>query len=220
VTVPTPLVVRGPDGRFLPGTARPPKRRKGGQPGNLNQTRHAWAVYWRKRALRPEDRWIASLLGDYAAGLVSDRGGPEGVTATEARMVELAALARGCTMLVLAEAAKRGGLIPAGKGPDLPAALARFATVEARCLLGLGLERRAKPVPALQEYLAERYGPKTTAAEPLLDRCVASPSPFTSEHAVPAAPEGVERSTAPPAGEEGPSVASDPTNDDASTPET
>src|SRR5258707_346983 len=83
--------------------ARPGRRRKGAQPGNLNQTRHAWAVYWRRRALRPEDRWIAPLLGDYAAGLLSDKGGPEGVTAAEARMVELAALARGCTMLVLAE---------------------------------------------------------------------------------------------------------------------
>src|SRR5260370_1480084 len=85
--VPKPGVVRGPDGRFAAGTARPGRRRPGAQAGNLNQTRHAWAVYWRKRALRPEDRWIAPLLGDYAAGLLSDKGGPEGVTAGEARMI-------------------------------------------------------------------------------------------------------------------------------------
>ena len=88
-------------------------------------------------------------------------------------MIELAQLARGCTMLVLAAAASGGGITGGrrsaavrGAGgekrltdPDLAAALARFMQVEANALRAIGLDRRAKPVPSLAAYMARDVTP-------------------------------------------------------------
>jgi hypothetical protein len=82
--------------------------------------------------LRPEDRWILPILANYAGSLVADRGGPDAMTAGEAHMIELAQLARGCTMLVLAQA--RAG--PVGCGARGRARGARRARRRGR--LGLG----------------------------------------------------------------------------------
>lgn len=160
-------VLRGPDGRFQSGSARPPVRRAGGRLGNLNATKHPWRAFWRRRALRLEDRWILPILADYAGSLVADRGGPEAMTAGEGHMIELAQLARGCTMLVLAEAARGAGIAGARRSatvnvaagvrrltdPDLAAALGRFMTVEASALRAIGMDRRAKAVPSLSEFV-------------------------------------------------------------------
>ena len=97
-------------GRFLPGSTPPDRRKPGGMLGNLNASRHPWRAFWRRRALRPEDRWILPILADYSGSLVADRGGPEAMTAGEAHMIELAQLARGCTMLILAQAARGSGI--------------------------------------------------------------------------------------------------------------
>lgn len=114
--------------RFLPGTASPPARPRGAQLGNMNSVRQPWATYWRRRALRKEDRWIAPLLSDY-----------------------LAALAHACTMLVLTEVSRRG--LVSDDGPDLPAALARFVSV---CLEALVLEHRTRPVQSLRELVRSK----------------------------------------------------------------
>lgn len=163
-------VIRDGQGRFRRGSGVPVRRARGAMAGNLNASSHPWRAFWRRRALRPEDRWILPILADYAGSLVADRGGPEMMTAGEAHMIELAQLARGCTMLVLAEAARGGGIagmrrsaswkVSAGvkklTDPDLAGALGRFMKVEAAALQAIGLERRAKPVPSLSEYLAEK----------------------------------------------------------------
>ena len=88
-------------------------RRARAQLGNLNGTRRPWAVFWKRRALRPEDRWVLPLLERYGAGLVDDKGGPDNMSAAELRMVELAQLARACSLLVLSTAANEGGLTAA-----------------------------------------------------------------------------------------------------------
>jgi len=146
-SAPAASVLRGPDGRFLRGSGKPARRRRGAQPGNLNGCKYPWRTLWRRGLglLRPEDEWLRPLLADYSASLVADRGGPEAMTAGEARMIELATLSRGCTMLVLAEAAKAGGIVAKRRSasivqsatvtqrfadPDLAAALARFMQVE------------------------------------------------------------------------------------------
>lgn len=153
-------VARDEHGRFLAGSGRPARRRTGAQLGNLNATRHPWEVFWRKRAVRPADRWILPVLSAYAASLVSDRGGPEVMSAAEGHMVTLAQIARGCTMLVLTEAAQRGGIASRRHGAsrkegavaqrlddvDLAAALGRFMQIEVTALRAIGLERRAKPL--------------------------------------------------------------------------
>src|SRR5438874_238372 len=99
-------------GRFLPGHAPllPVPHQQGAPLGNVNAVKRPWAVFWRRRALRNQDRWVLPLMSDYEEGLVSDKGGRDNMSAAELHMVTLAALARGCTMLVLAEAAKGTGI--------------------------------------------------------------------------------------------------------------
>lgn len=113
---------------------------RGGQLGNLNAVRSPWNTYWRRRALRPEQRWVLRLVRDYVPSLIADKGGEENVSFAQLKVMELAAVARACWALAMA----------AG---DLDA-VARFVGVERSCLADLGLERRAKSVPTLAEVLS------------------------------------------------------------------
>ena len=45
------------------------KRGKSGPPGNLNGTRYPWRCFWRRRAVKPADRWIVPVLEGYTAAL-------------------------------------------------------------------------------------------------------------------------------------------------------
>ena len=133
----------------------PGKKGHSGPPGNLNHCKQPWRAFWRRRALRLEDRWILPNLEAYSSGLAADK--PD-MSAAEARLIELAQVARGATMLILAEAARSGFINKeVGSWNLAPGAreLAKFLAVEKACLLGLGLGRRAKPVQSLQQYLAE-----------------------------------------------------------------
>ncbi len=130
------------------------KKPQGAQPGNLNASKRPWDSFWRRRALKGEDRWILPILTEYSASLESDK---PGMSAGEKRMAELAQLARGCTMLVLGAITKHGftrhdevkgfDLHPGAK--DLP----RFFSAEREALKSLGLERRSKGVVSLNDYL-------------------------------------------------------------------
>ena len=125
--------------------------RRGGQPKNLNATRHPWRTFWRRRALRAEDRWILPTLEAYSESLASDK--PD-LSETEKRMVEIAETARGASMLILAEAARRGFIRQVDGSWDLaPGAkeLARFLSLERQALQTLGLERRPRDIPALED---------------------------------------------------------------------
>ena len=119
---------------------------KSGPPGNLHGSRHPWRSFWRRRALRAEDRWILPVLEHYASGLVSDK---PGLTEAEARVIEIGQIARGASMLILAEAARSGFIQQVDGSWDLaPGAkeLGKFLSIERSALQTLGMARRAKPI--------------------------------------------------------------------------
>jgi len=134
------------------------KRGRSGPPGNLHNCKHPWRTFWRRRALRAEDKWILPVLERYGSGLDSDR--PD-MTEGERHMAQIAQTARGATMLILAEAARSGFIRQVDGSWDLAPGvrdLAKFLQVERGALQALGLERRAKPVgPSLSEYIVEKY---------------------------------------------------------------
>lgn len=171
VSAPLRPVLRDSAGRFVAGGGRPSRRGPGGPAGNMNAAKCGWRAFWRRKALRAEDRWVLPLLSDYGGALIADKGGADYVTAAERATVELATLARGCAMLILAQAAERDGLVGWRRGAtlkgdggaqqsyrdvDLAAALARFLAVELTALKTLGLARRPRPAPSLRELLAAR----------------------------------------------------------------
>ncbi|MDC8450043.1 MAG: hypothetical protein LV473_17040 [Nitrospira sp.] len=122
------------------------KAGRSGPVGNLHAAKYPWRTFWRRRALKAEDRWILPVLETYASALELDK---PNLTAGEARMIEIAQTARGATMLILAEAARSGLVVKGEDGWDLaPGAkeLSRFLGIERASLQTLGLGRRAKPV--------------------------------------------------------------------------
>lgn len=134
-------------------------RPRGGQLGNLNATKHPWRTFWRRRALQPENRWIVPVLESYAEQIAADKGGEDAITAGEKRVLEIAQTARGAAMLIMAEAGRSGFTQTTEKGWDLHPGvkeLSRFLGLERQALGDLGLGRRAKDVPNLQEYLDKK----------------------------------------------------------------
>lgn len=129
---------------------------RSGPPGHLHTAKYPWRSFWRRRALKAEDRWILPVLEGYANGLLSDK---PNATEGEQRCVEIGQIARGATMLILAEAARSGFVTKDKNGTwDLsPGAkeLAKFLNVERQCLQNLGFVRRSKVVgQSLAELLA------------------------------------------------------------------
>jgi hypothetical protein len=128
------------------------RKGRSGPPGNLNGTRHPWAVFWRRRALRPEDRWILPVLEGYARSLGSDK---PNMSEGERRMAEIAREARGARMLIWAEVGSDGHTTD--ERVALLTELPTFMSAEIRALLALGLERRAEKVADLDTYLKSKY---------------------------------------------------------------
>jgi len=118
--------------------------------GNLNASRHPWRVFWRRRALKPESRWVLRLIQDYVPEIVNDKGGPENVSAGEMRIIETAAVARACWALAMADGDLRS--------------VARFLAAERDALKAVGLERKPKPLPSLAEILS---GPADAGTRPV-----------------------------------------------------
>jgi hypothetical protein len=140
------------------------KRGQSGPPGNLHAAKHPWRSFWRRRALRPADRWILPVLEGYALALSSDK---PGMTETETLMAQNAQTARGAVMLILAEAARSGFTRQVEGTWDLaPGAkeLAKFLTAERGALQAIGLDRRTRPTQTLQGYLETSYGCDHTPA--------------------------------------------------------
>ena len=101
-----------------------------------------------------------AAVEEYRAGLVQDKGGADNVSVGEMRMIELAATARACVMLIFGYTSKLGFVRLIGKSVgqwDLSPAvkeLSRFMNVERQALQVLGLARRQK-VLTLQELLMQ-----------------------------------------------------------------
>jgi len=95
------------------------------------------------------------VLESFSSGLSADKAD---LTEAEARMIEIAQVARGATMLILSEAARSGFIVKEKRSWNLaPGAkeLAKFLSVERNCLQTLGLGRRAKVIgKSLAELLA------------------------------------------------------------------
>lgn len=147
-----------------------PKRKRGAQPNNLNGARYPWQTFWRKRVVKEHDKWIVPLIEEYAASLLSDRGGADNMTAAERHVVEIAQTARGASMLILKECSDRGLIVETDNGWDLaPGAkeLGRFLSLELNALRTIGLDKRApKVIDSLEEYCSRKYGtPEDSGAE-------------------------------------------------------
>jgi len=138
-------ILRDPEtGQFLPGTARPRHVPWRGRRGPV--TSKPWVGFWHKRALRPQDRWVRKIVAEHAGSLLSDK--PE-ATEGEKHVIEQASIARGVQCLVL-NALRESGGVSTEKAEKLLPVLARFADIELRALLAIGLERRAKVIDPMQ----------------------------------------------------------------------
>lgn len=128
---------------------------RSGPPGNLNNVRNPHNVFWKRRALRPQDRWVATEVDAYRAGLLRDRPDP---TEAEKRAIELASESKACRLLIW-RAIREAGFTEQGKdGLRLvPAAeaLPKFIGTELGALKLLGLQRRAKQVNDLALAICE-----------------------------------------------------------------
>ena len=146
------------------------KKTRGGQKGNLNAAKHPWTTFWRRRALKAEDRWILPILEEYNDGLRLDR---PGMTAAEQRMAELAQLARACTLLILGEVTRSGFTTTHnGKDWDLTRGaqeLPRFMNAERSALLAIGLERKGREPLSLNDYMASRGSGETTSTGTVIE---------------------------------------------------
>jgi hypothetical protein len=116
--------------------------------------------------LKPADRWILPVIESYASGLTPDK---PGLTEAEGRVVEIAQIARGASMLILAECARSGFTMPV-KGSwarHQGLELAEVCPSNARLQSGVG--EMEKPALTLSEYLngkPQPVGKKVVVEEP------------------------------------------------------
>jgi hypothetical protein len=122
----------------------------------------------------------ARLLVEWRRDLVADLGGEGAVTAQQRALVEVAARTKLYVDHLDAFLMQQRSLVNKTRKTALPVLLQRQALADSlvKHLNMLGLERRSKPVPSLDEYLASSYAP-TAAGD-------ASEAP----EAQPEAPEG------------------------------
>src|SRR5262249_31387669 len=112
-------------------------------------------VLWRRAMMREQDRWVQLPMERYVGALRADKPDP---SAGEESCIEVAATAKGCSLLILHEL-KKHGLTRMDKGvlalTPVGDELRKFLELELKALKVLGLERRARPVNGtLQELLA------------------------------------------------------------------
>jgi len=141
---------------------KPPQNRRPYQRHGL------YALQGALKAVSDREGWLESLgevgevLKAWRADLVADLGGEEAISTQERAVVELATR----TYLLLESIDRwllqQGSLVNKSRRQLFPVVLQRqqLADALARYMGQLGLKRRAKPVPALGEYLARRYGNK------------------------------------------------------------
>lgn len=103
---------------------------------------------------------VGATLQAWQADLVADLGGEAAVSAQERAVVELAVKTHLLLESVDRWLLEQPSLVNKSRRQLFPVVLQRqqLADALARYMTQLGLRRRAKPVPSLQEYLAARYG--------------------------------------------------------------
>jgi hypothetical protein len=131
-------------------------RGRSGPPANTNAAKYGWRVLWRRALIREQDRWVQRPMEQYIGALMADK--PD-ASAGEQNCIEIAATAKGCSLLILHEL-KQHGLTRAEKGAleltSVGADLRKFLELELKALKVLGLGRRARQVQTLDDYLASR----------------------------------------------------------------
>lgn len=118
------------------------------------------------KAVSDREGWLEGLgevgeaLKAWRADLVADLGGEEAVSAQERAVVELATRTHLLLESVDRWLLSQPSLVNKSRRQLFPVVLQRqqLADALARYMTQLGLKRRARPVPSLQEYLATRYG--------------------------------------------------------------
>ena len=110
----------------------------------------------------------AQALIAWRSELLTDLGGEENVSAQRLALVDLATRTRLYVDSLDAWLMEQPSLVNRRKKAVLPVLRERQQLVDslARILGQLGLERRAKPVPALSEYLAGKYSGNGEGAGP------------------------------------------------------
>ncbi len=103
---------------------------------------------------------LGKALGQWRTELIADLGGPDAVSVQEQAIVDLAVKTKLLLDSIDAWLLVQPSLIDKRRRGVLPVVLQRqhLADALARYLAQLGLKRRAKPAPALGDYLAEKYG--------------------------------------------------------------
>jgi hypothetical protein len=136
------------------------KRKPGGQPGNLSACRSPWRSFWKRRALRPDDAYILPLVDSLAAGLISDLGGPDAITAAQAVLIRNLQTAQACALLCMSRIGTDGPfrISQTGETVSHPALkeIGRFLGEIRQSATALGLERKTRDVTNLADYLKAR----------------------------------------------------------------
>ena len=120
-------------------------------PGNEANLRHGLRRYQDRGELSAE---LSAYICEFREELIADQGGEEQLTAIRRGLVDkLVDLDVGIRLL-MAEVVKRG----IDSRPGKAAWIQTLRTVEGwhRIAKTLGLERRARPVPSLHDYLEQR----------------------------------------------------------------
>lgn len=111
---------------------------------------------------------LGRALARWRADLVADLGGTESISTQEEALVDLAVKTKLLLDSVDVWLLTQPTLVNSRKRALLPVVLQRqqLADALARYMTQLGLKRRAKPVPNLQDYIRERYGATEPADGP------------------------------------------------------
>lgn len=129
------------------------KKGRSGPPGNINNCKHHHRTYLKRGVVSKKYEWILPFLKRYSEALLRDK--PD-ATEAERRLVNVGETAYGVRLMILQEAKENGFIVKQGDTWDLSPGvkdLPRFLGIERQALHTLGLERRAKAVPVLADYL-------------------------------------------------------------------
>ncbi len=140
------------------------KQAKGAQRGNENASKHGLTTL--KQAVRglggrviDKRTTLGKALAKWRTDLIQDLGGRDAISTQQEALVDLAVKSKLILDSIDAWLLTQPSLVNARKRSLLPAVRERQQLADglARYLTQLGLERKAKTVPPLDEYLAARY---------------------------------------------------------------
>lgn len=106
---------------------------------------------------------IGRALEDWRHSLLDDLGGIEQTSTQQRQLVDIAVKTKLLLDSIDAWVLQQPSLVAYRKRALLPVVLQRQSIAEslARFMTQLGLEKRAKPVQSLDEYVKQRYGNRT-----------------------------------------------------------